>query len=204
MPKMQLNVATHLVFAECCWFATSAVFDVHYGTSAVLVAAATSVLPDADYPRSWLGYQLGSLSEDLHRLFGHRSFLHSLLALALATCLLGFPLWWTVDSSSPMLRLRRLRIAPLRRHDDVGGRPALLALSLDSRVSRQGRIPRRIGGQLRASIRGHRPGLRLAFLPGLQGRLRRPDLPPRRRRPALRQSNEGNGRRHHHGRDPGK
>ena len=25
-----MKVATHLVFAECCWFAASAVFDVHY------------------------------------------------------------------------------------------------------------------------------------------------------------------------------
>jgi endonuclease YncB( thermonuclease family)/membrane-bound metal-dependent hydrolase YbcI (DUF457 family) len=97
-----LKVATHLVFAECCWFVTSAVFDVHYGTSAVLVAATTSVLPDADYPKSWLGYQLGSLSEDLHRLFGHRSFLHSLLALALVTAVFGLPLWWVVGSAAPI------------------------------------------------------------------------------------------------------
>jgi endonuclease YncB( thermonuclease family) len=98
-----VKIATHLIFAECCWFATSAIFDVHYGTSAVLVAAVASILPDADYPKSWLGHQLGSISEDLNRLFGHRSFLHSLLALAFATCLLGFPLWWTAGSSSPML-----------------------------------------------------------------------------------------------------
>jgi endonuclease YncB( thermonuclease family) len=89
-----VKVATHLVFAECCWFATSAVLDVHYGTSAVLVVAATSVLPDADYPKSWLGRQLGSVSQELHRLFGQGSFLHSLLALLLCTTALGLPLWW--------------------------------------------------------------------------------------------------------------
>jgi endonuclease YncB( thermonuclease family)/membrane-bound metal-dependent hydrolase YbcI (DUF457 family) len=98
-----VKVATHLIFAECCWFATSAVFDVHYETPAVLAAAVASVLPDADYPGSWLGHQLGSLSEDLNRLFGHRSFLHSLLALTLATCLLGFPLWWITGRPSPMI-----------------------------------------------------------------------------------------------------
>jgi hypothetical protein len=49
-----VKIATHLIFAECCWFATSAVLDVHYETPEVLVAAATSVLPDADYPKSWL------------------------------------------------------------------------------------------------------------------------------------------------------
>jgi endonuclease YncB( thermonuclease family)/membrane-bound metal-dependent hydrolase YbcI (DUF457 family) len=98
-----VRVATHLVFAECCWFATSAVFDVHYETPAVLAAAVTSVLPDADYPRSWLGHQLGSISEDLNRLFGHRSFPHSLLALILVTLALGLPLWWITGRPSPMI-----------------------------------------------------------------------------------------------------
>jgi endonuclease YncB( thermonuclease family) len=87
-------VVTHLGFAECCWFATSAVFDVHYGVPEVFAVAAASMLPDADYPKSWLGYQLGSVSQDLNRLFGHRSFLHSLLALLLITLVLGAPLWW--------------------------------------------------------------------------------------------------------------
>lgn len=98
-----MKVATHLVFAECCWFATSAVSDVHYETPSVLVAAATSLLPDADYPKSWLGYQLGSISEDLQRLFGHRSFLHSFLALLLVTAILGLPLWWIFGRPAPML-----------------------------------------------------------------------------------------------------
>jgi endonuclease YncB( thermonuclease family) len=87
-------VVTHLGFAECCWFATSAVFDVRYGVPEVFAVAAASMLPDADYPKSWLGYQLGSVSKDLNRLFGHRSFLHSLLALLLITLVLGAPLWW--------------------------------------------------------------------------------------------------------------
>jgi endonuclease YncB( thermonuclease family) len=98
-----LKVATHLVFAECCWFATSAVFDVHYETPAVLAAAATSVLPDADHPKSWVGHQLGSVSEELNRLFGHRGFLHSLLALILVTFILGLPLWWMVGRPAPMI-----------------------------------------------------------------------------------------------------
>ncbi len=96
-----MKVVTHLIFAECCWFATSAIFDVHYETPAVLAAAATAVLPDADHPRSWLGHQLGSISEDLNRLFGHRGFLHSLLALMLVTLALGLPLWWITGRTSP-------------------------------------------------------------------------------------------------------
>lgn len=88
-----MKVATHIVFAECCFFAVSAVGDVHYGTTAVLATAAASILLDADYPRSWIGHQLGSVSRDLNRIFGHRSFLHSLLALALFGVLLYPALW---------------------------------------------------------------------------------------------------------------
>jgi membrane-bound metal-dependent hydrolase YbcI (DUF457 family) len=97
-----VKVATHIVFAECCWFATSAVFDVHYEITEVLAVAVASLLPDADYPRSWLGYQLGSVSEDLNRLFGHRSFLHSLLTLLLVTTVLGLPLWWITGNLVPV------------------------------------------------------------------------------------------------------
>jgi endonuclease YncB( thermonuclease family) len=71
----------------------------------VLVVALTSVLPDADYPRSWLGHQLGSFSEELNRRFGHRSFLHSLLALSLITTGLGLPLWWVTDSPTLALAI---------------------------------------------------------------------------------------------------
>ena len=98
-----MKVVTHLVFAECCWFAISAVVDVHYGPTEVLAVAATSVLPDADDPKSWPGHKLGRVSQDLHRLFGHRSFLHSLLALLLFTMALGLPLWWV--TGQPALAL---------------------------------------------------------------------------------------------------
>ncbi|MBX6763710.1 MAG: metal-dependent hydrolase [Rubrobacteraceae bacterium] len=98
-----MKVATHIVFGECCLFAASAVFDFHYETPSVLAAALCSVLPDADYPKSWLGHQLGSVSEDLHRLFGHRSFMHSLLALALVTATVGLLLWWITGQPATMI-----------------------------------------------------------------------------------------------------
>ena len=66
----------------------------------MLVVAVTSVLPDADYPKSWLGNQLRTVSEDLDRFFGHRSFLHSLLALVLVTVVLGLPSWWIFGNST--------------------------------------------------------------------------------------------------------
>ena len=96
-----MRIATHLIFAECCWFATSAVLDVHYEFSSVLLAAAASVLPDVDHPKSPFGHRLGSLSENLNRFFGHRSFMHSLLALLLVTVVLGLPSWLVSGSSLP-------------------------------------------------------------------------------------------------------
>lgn len=93
-----MKVATHVVFAECCWFATSAVFDIQYATPEVLAVGAASLIPDVDYPRNWLGYRLGRVSRDLNRLFGHRSYLHSLLALVLGVTVLGLPMWWMVGN----------------------------------------------------------------------------------------------------------
>ena len=97
-----MKVATHVVFAECCWFATSAVFDVQYAIPEVLAVGAASLIPDADYPESWLGYRLGRVSKDLNRLFGHRSFLHSLLALILVVTVLGLPMWWIAGNLAPV------------------------------------------------------------------------------------------------------
>ena len=97
-----MKVATHVGFAECCWFATSAVVDVQYAIPEVLAVGAASLIPDADYPRSWLGYRLGRVSKDLNRLFGHRSFLHSLLALVLVGTVLGLPMWWIAGNLAPV------------------------------------------------------------------------------------------------------
>lgn len=86
-----MKVATHVVFAEAAWFGCSALFDIDYGVPEVGVVALASVLPDADYPESWLGYQLGDLSRWIHRRAGHRSVLHSLLAVGVLALLL-YPL----------------------------------------------------------------------------------------------------------------
>jgi membrane-bound metal-dependent hydrolase YbcI (DUF457 family) len=64
--------------------------------------AAASLIPDAEDPGSWIGYQLGSVSKILNRMVGHHSFLHSLLALMLITTVLGSPLWWIVGNPAPL------------------------------------------------------------------------------------------------------
>ncbi len=98
-----MKAATHLIFSECCWFVTSAVFDIHYGIFELLAVALSSLLPDAGYPQSWTGHRLGFISEDLSRRFGHRSFLHGLFALVLVTTVLGLPLWWITGGSAPLV-----------------------------------------------------------------------------------------------------
>ncbi len=80
---------------------TSAVFDIQYEIPSILAVAAAAILPDADYPKSWTGRMLGSISEDLHRFFGHRSFLHSWLAWLLVMLAVGLPLWWFFDHPAP-------------------------------------------------------------------------------------------------------
>ncbi len=47
----------------------------------VPMALASALLPDLDHPRSLLGRQLPWISGPLSRLFGHRGFTHSLLAV---------------------------------------------------------------------------------------------------------------------------
>lgn len=54
-------------------------------TGPVELALATlgALLPDIDHPKSWVGRRLAPVSRPLARLFGHRGFTHSLLALVL-------------------------------------------------------------------------------------------------------------------------
>ena len=49
----------------------------------VPMALASALLPDLDHPQSLLGRQLPWISGPLSRLFGHRGFTHSLLAVGL-------------------------------------------------------------------------------------------------------------------------
>lgn len=56
-------------------------------------ALASALLPDLDHPKSVLGQRLPWISKPLSRLFGHRGFTHSLLAVATAV--------WGLNQSLP-------------------------------------------------------------------------------------------------------
>lgn len=58
----------------------------------VPAAVSTCLLPDIDHPKSLLGQRLKWISKPVARIFGHRGFTHSLLAIFAALALLQFKL----------------------------------------------------------------------------------------------------------------
>ncbi|HED05045.1 MAG TPA: nuclease [Candidatus Fraserbacteria bacterium] len=96
-----MKVLTHLVAAEVVWFATTAIFEVDYPVAAIGVAAGAALLPDIDYPASWVGFLFKAFSDRIASRAGHRGFFHSFLGF-LAFGLLLYPLylsqyqilWW--------------------------------------------------------------------------------------------------------------
>ncbi len=62
----------------------------------VPMALVSALLPDLDHPRSLLGRQLPWISGPLSRLFGHRGFTHSLLAV-------GMGVWGLAQVEAPWL-----------------------------------------------------------------------------------------------------
>nr|WP_082044038.1 metal-dependent hydrolase [Aeromonas sp. L_1B5_3] len=79
----------HLLFSVTCTLIahklqlTPALADASLWQS-IPIALASALLPDLDHPKSLLGQQLPWISKPLSRLFGHRGFTHSLLAVAAA------------------------------------------------------------------------------------------------------------------------
>jgi inner membrane protein len=55
-----------------------------------MLAIMGGLLPDIDHPQSWIGHRFPRLSSMISKVLGHRTFLHSPLALA---CLLGLCLY---------------------------------------------------------------------------------------------------------------
>ena len=78
----------HLLFSVTCTLLahklqlTPALADASLWQT-IPAALASALLPDLDHPRSLLGRQLPWISGPLSRLFGHRGFTHSLLAVGL-------------------------------------------------------------------------------------------------------------------------
>jgi inner membrane protein len=77
-----LIAGTHIAFASTLYLGGAALFE--YDTSLIgwALAAAASLLPDADLPTSRVGRALFWVSTRLERRFGHRTITHSFIAVA--------------------------------------------------------------------------------------------------------------------------
>lgn len=97
----------HLLFSIAC-----AVFTKNAELTPVLAqgdwwhiipaALLTSLLPDIDHPKSFLGHRLPWVSRPVARIFGHRGFTHSLLAIfaALALFYMKIPDSWVLPADA--------------------------------------------------------------------------------------------------------
>ncbi len=88
----------HLLFSVTCTLIahklqlTPALADASLWQT-IPAALASALLPDLDHPKSVLGQRLPWISKPLSRLFGHRGFTHSLLAVVAAV--------WGLNQSLP-------------------------------------------------------------------------------------------------------
>ncbi len=127
----------HLLFSiACAVFAKNAELTPvlaqgdwwHIVPSAIL----TCLLPDIDHPKSFLGQRLKWISKPVARVFGHRGFTHSLLAvfLSLALFTLKVPESWIVPADAIAGNGGGLFEPYPCRYADACGRAAVMALSL--------------------------------------------------------------------------
>lgn len=78
-----MKTPTHVLFGLALWFLVTGLFELIYPIKIVAVVAIFALLPDIDYPRSWMGFISGPIARFFENRFGHRGFFHSLLAIGL-------------------------------------------------------------------------------------------------------------------------
>ena len=79
-----MTLGTHVAFASVLYLGGATLFGYRPDWIGWLLAAAASLLPDADLPPSKIGRLFWFLSVPLERRFGHRTLTHSALGLAMA------------------------------------------------------------------------------------------------------------------------
>jgi len=87
-----MTFGTHIVFASVLYLGGATLFGYKPDWIGWLLAAAASLLPDADLPTSKIGRLFFWLSVPLERRFGHRTITHSLVGLA-GLAVVVSPLW---------------------------------------------------------------------------------------------------------------
>jgi len=69
---------THLIFGILAAILVLQIFKIENPIIFFLVLCFASLLPDIDFPKSWLGRRIKPLSWIIRLFFGHRKFIHSI------------------------------------------------------------------------------------------------------------------------------
>ena len=92
-----MMAGSHIALGAAAWLVASP--HLGFGPAeplGIAVAAAASLLPDVDHPKSWVGRRLGPVSRAVSWVFGHRGVTHSVLAVGACAWVLlagGAPRW---------------------------------------------------------------------------------------------------------------
>ncbi len=78
-----MMAGSHVIVGMVGWVAVAKITGNHnpYDPATLLIAGFSSLLPDIDHPRSWLGRRLGIISRAIAKLVGHRGVTHSFIAV---------------------------------------------------------------------------------------------------------------------------
>lgn len=74
-----MTAPTHVAFISACYLGATAAFHYPIQAAHVLILGLSSLLPDVDYPQSWIGKVFYPVSSFLERKFGHRTITHSVV-----------------------------------------------------------------------------------------------------------------------------
>lgn len=78
-----MMAGSHVILGVCAWaYAARIVGAPPLDPLSLGLAAAGSLLPDIDHPKSWIGRRLKVVSVPIAMIFGHRGITHSLVAVA--------------------------------------------------------------------------------------------------------------------------
>jgi inner membrane protein len=77
-----MMAGSHVILGVCAWFYVARRMGMPpLDPTALGIAAAGSLLPDIDHPKSWIGRRLRVVSVPIAAVFGHRGMTHSMFAV---------------------------------------------------------------------------------------------------------------------------
>ncbi len=76
-----MMASTHIVFGLNCWVGYAQLRGLPIHPETIMIAGASSLLPDIDHPKSTFGRLVPFLSYPISAVFGHRGITHSFFAI---------------------------------------------------------------------------------------------------------------------------